>query len=151
MKNKYPIFSDLPYRGTKVSSVRTKAQIVELLEKNGINNHQWTKIDDKESIKFLLETIAQGKQIKKMIQIEIPTIKAYYGQYRELKNVNPQIIYRILYFALKSILETSKYGIMSLEELLFGYTLTQLPDGRVMTVKKALEQKLLLPEKSFEI
>lgn len=41
----YPKLRDMPYHDTKVSPERTKAQVVTLLEKYGIENHQWTKLE----------------------------------------------------------------------------------------------------------
>lgn len=142
----YPKIRDMPYYKTSVSAERTKAQIEKLLEKHGINNHQWTKFENKETLKFQINTIAQGIKVRKMVMIEIPEIKArkWNNRFYSIVEVPRSQKMRIVYYSLKSILETTKYGIFKFEDLLLAYVLTQLPDGSIKQVKDILHDHPLL-------
>lgn len=149
MRSKYPKLSEMPYYRTKVSEEKTKFEIVSLLEKYGIADHQWTKIGGQEYIKFIFATSVQGKEIKVAVQFDIPQIRAIHGRYNEVVDVPRSQIYRIFYYSLKSLLETTQYGIMKKEDLFFSYILTQLPNGQEGRMKDFLtNSNLLLPQES---
>lgn len=144
----FPKLRDMPYHDTKVSHERTKAQIETLLEKYGIEDHQWTTLQGKQTLKFIIDTVVQGKHIKKVVQIDLPEIKARKwnrGSY-QLEEVPKRIVYRIFFYALKSILETTQYGLFKLEDIFFAFTLTQLDDGSTVQMKDYFEQHPLLYE-----
>lgn len=142
----YPKIRDMPYYQTKVSAERTKAQMETLLEKYGIENHQWTKYEAKESLKFQIDTIVQGVKINKMVMLELPEVKArkWNNRYYEVVDVPRGQRMRILYYTLKSILETTQYGFFKLEDIFLSYILTQLPDGSIKQVKDILKEHPLL-------
>lgn len=142
----YPKIRDIPYYKTMVSAERSKAQMEKLLEKYGIVNHQWTKYENKETLKFQIDTIVQGAKIKKMVMLELPSImaKKWNNRYYERVEVPRNQRMRILYYTLKSILETTKYGFFKLEDIFLSYILTQLPDGSIKQVKDVLKEHPLL-------
>jgi len=145
-ENLYPKLNDMPYHDTKVSVQRSRAEILRLLEKYGITTHLWGNIDGKEAIQFQINTIVQGVQIKKMVRIDIPDIKARKwnrGRY-EIVSVPKAQVLRFICYNLKSILEACQYGIFRLEHLLMSYILTQLPDGSLKQIKDILEEHPLL-------
>ena len=141
-KEKYPRIQQIPYYNTKVSVNKSRSEILRLLEKYGIHNHLWGTIDGKEAIQFQIETISQGVQIKKMIRIDIPKIKA--RNRKRLVEVPRAQILRFIFYTLKSILEATEYGIFRLEHLLMSYILTQLPNGKVVQIKDLLEKHPLM-------
>lgn len=148
-RQKYPRLTQMPYHGTRVPAYRTKNEIISMLEKYGIDNHRWTKLEGKESIEFIIDTVVQGTHIKKAVQFEIPAIKALYGSKNKLVDVPQSQAYRIFYHALKSVLESTKYGVLSLEHILFSYTMTQLSTGETVQVKDLLEKHPLMLQTGF--
>lgn len=145
-KELYPKINDMPYSTTKVSVHDSRKHIIQLLEKYGITSHVWGNIEGKEAIQFQIDTIVQGAQIKKMVRIDIPIIKARKwnkGRY-EIISVPKAHILRFIYYNLKSILEASQYGIFRLEHLLMSYILVQLQDGSKIQIKDLLEDHPLL-------
>lgn len=140
----YPKINEMPYHNTKVEAEKTKAQIILLLEKYGIENHQWTKLEGNETLKFMIDTIVQGKRIKQAVQLDLPNIKALKGRYQDLVDIPKNQLYRMFFYSLKSILESTKYGLMKKEDLLMSYILTQLPDGRTVQMKELLAEHPLL-------
>jgi len=146
----YPKLTKMPYYNTSVSPEKSKMEIILLLEKYGVDDHQWTKIGGKEHIKFIFDTIVQGKQIKVAVQFDIPELKAVFGR-DEIVPVPRNQVYRIFYYSLKSLLETTQYGILTKEDLFFSYIITQLPDGSQGRMKDLLkEQHLFLPEQTIQ-
>lgn len=143
-KQLYPRLAKMPYYRTSVSAERTKAEIISLLEKYGIESHQWTKLEGKETLKFIMDTVVQGRQIKQAVLFEIPTIKALTGQRNKIVEVPLAQSYRIFWYALKSLLESTKYGLLSKEDLFMSYTLTQLPTGEFVQMKDFLKENSLL-------
>ena len=145
--NPYPRLSRMPYHNTTVPSERTKFEIITLLEKYGIKSHQWTKHEGKENLKFIMETTVQGTRINQAVLFEIPSLKAIKGQRKEPVDVPPKQMYRMFYYALKSLLETTKYGILRKEDVFLPYMLTQLPSGEHVQMKTLLQDhpQLLLP------
>lgn len=148
-KEKYPRLRDMPYYKTRVATEDTRAAITKLLTKYGIEDQQWTKLEGKETLKFIVDTVVQGTQVRKAVQFEIPTLNALYGNKNEILKVPLRQTYRIFYHALKSMLESTKYGIMQLDHLLFSYTLTQLPSGETVQVKDLLEKHPLMLQTGF--
>lgn len=148
--NKYPRLTKMPYYGTEVSEITTKQEIIKLLEKYGIEDHQWTKMGGQENVKFIFDTIVQGKQIKIGVQFDIPIIRAklWQGSGYRIVDVPKAQVYRIFYYSLKSLLEITQYGIMKKEDLFFSYIITQLPDGTRGRMKDLLKEEyhFLLPE-----
>ena len=147
MKDPYPKLSKMPYYNTKVPAERTKLEIITLLTKYDITSHQWTKLEDKEHLKFIIESTIQETKIKQAILFEIPSIKALKGNRKELVTVPQQQTYRMFYYALKSLLESTKYGILSKQDVFLPYMLTQIPSGEFVQMKDVLKDnpQLLLP------
>jgi hypothetical protein len=139
-KELYPRLAKMPYYRTSVSAERTKAEIISLLEKYGIESHQWTKLEGKETLKFIMDTVVQGTQIKQAVLFEIPTIKALTGQRNKIVEVPQSQSYRIFFYALKSLLESTKFGLLKKEDLFMSYTLTQLPNGEIVQMKDFLRE-----------
>lgn len=150
MKKKlYGKLSEMPYYNTKVSPDRTKSEIMRILEKYGIIDYQWTQIEGNEHLKFVFSTVVQGKEIKVAVKFELPDIKALKGRYNEVVSVPKSQIYRMFFYSIKSLLETTKYGILHKEDLFFSYIITQLPDGSEGVMKDLLkDQYLLLPSET---
>ena len=143
MKNKlYPNFSDLPYAYTPVSAVKSRNQIIALLEKYGIENHMLGQMEGKEALQFQIDTTVQGVKVKKMVRVDVPVIKAYRSG--KLIEVTKDQVMRMVFYTLKSILESTKYGVFKMEHLLMSYILTQLPDGKIVQIKDVLEEHPLL-------
>lgn len=143
----YPKITEMPYYGTSVSADRSRAQILRLLESYGIEGHQWTTVrKGEELLKFQLDMTVQGVQTKKMVMIKIPLIKArkWNNRFYDLVEVPRAQTLRIVYYALKAVLETTKYGVFKTEELLMAYILTQLPDGTAVQLKDLLHDHPLL-------
>lgn len=143
---KYPKFREMPYHTTTVDPEDTKAEINKLLRKYDIKSKQWTELDSMgEQIKFIFETEVQGKLIKVAVKFDIPEIKCLIRN--KVALVPKKVVYRMFYYSLKSLLETTKYGILKKEDLFFSYIVTQLPDGKETTMKELyLNQALLLGE-----
>ena len=146
-KPKYHILSKMPYYNTKVPSERTKLEIITLLEKYDIQDHQWTKLKGKENLKFIMDVMVKETKISQAILFEIPSLKAIKGQKKELVDVPHRQMYRMFYYALKSLLESTKYGILSKQDVFLPYMLTQLPSGEYVQMKEVLKDhpQLLLP------
>lgn len=145
MRQKYPNLRKMPYYKTKVTAVHSRAEIERLLSKYGIEDLMWGKSGGKEAIQFVIDTIAQGANIKKMVRIDIPNIKAYHGG--KLIDVPRAQVLRFIYYNLKTILEASKYNIFRLEHLLMSYILTQLPGTtKLVQIKDLLEDHPLMLE-----
>ena len=146
-KPAYPKLSKMPYYNTKVPSERTKLEIITLLEKYDIESHQWTKLEGKENLKFIMYVTVKGTRIAQAILFEIPSLKALKGNRKEVVDVPPRQMYRMFYYALKSLLESTKYGILHKEDVFLPYMLTQLPSGEYVQMKKLLvdHPQLLLP------
>jgi len=139
----------MPYYNTKVSPDRTKSEIMRILEKYEIFDYQWTQIEGHEHLKFVFNTIVQGKEIKVAVKFDLPDIKALKGRHNEIVLVPKPQVYRMFFYSIKSLLETTKYGILHKEDLFFSYIITQLPDGSEGVMRDLLkEQYLLLPQES---
>jgi hypothetical protein len=151
-KELYPKIRDMPYYQTRVSAERTEAQIKNLLKKYGIENQQWTTYEGRSVLKFQVDTVVQGAKVKKMVMLEIPSIKGrvWNKNHYSIEDVPEHQKLRIVYHALKSILETTKYGVFKLEHILMSYILTQLPDGTIKQVKDVLEDHPLMLTMSEE-
>ncbi len=151
-KELYPVLSKMPYYKTPVSAIRTKGEIERLLKKYGIEDQLWGTIQGKEAIQFMIDTVAQGAKVKKMVRIDIPKIKARQwssGSYKIIDVPRAQTL-RIVYYALKSILEATKYGIFRLEHIFLSYILTQLPGTtKTVQVKDLLEKHPLMLETGY--
>lgn len=146
IKKGYPNLSEIPYYNTPVSVVKSRSKIIDLLEKYGIKNHMWGTFEGKEAIQFQIHTTAQGVEIKKMVRIDIPNIKAIHRG--KLVDIPRAQVLRFIYYTLKSILEATQYGIFRLEHLLMSYILTQLDDGKIVQIKDVLEDHPLLIEQA---
>lgn len=140
-----PNIKKLPYITTKVSAVDSRVAIIRLIEKYGIESHMWAVIEGKEAIQFQISTVAQGVQVKKMIRIDIPIIKAkkWKGGSWIIVEVPRTVVLRFVFYILKGILEATQYGIFKLEHLLLAYTLAQI-DGKIRPIKDILEEHPLL-------
>lgn len=139
MKNKELMkISQMPYYGTKVTVERSRAEIMSLLNKYEIPNYQWTTIDSKETLRFIVETLIEDKELKIAVELEIPEIVGILSGKKQLVPINQR--YRMFFYSLKSLLEATKYGIIRKEDIFFSYIRTQL-NGEVMTVKKAFFQQ----------
>jgi len=150
-KSNYPMLSKMPYYGTKVSADNSRMQILSLLGKYGIKDQMWGTLEGKEAIQFKIDTVSQGVQLKKMVRVDIPILKAYKGG-RVVEVPRAQTL-RFVYWTLKQILEATEYSIFKLEHILMSYILTQLPDGKVVQIKDLIEnnpQFLLSGGNSFE-
>lgn len=149
---KYPRLRDMPYYKTRVAVEDTRAAVSKLLAKYGIEDHRWTKLEGKETVEFIIDTVVQGPQgtqVRKAVQFDIPKLKALYGSQNKIIEVPESQTLRIFYHALKSVLESTKYGIMQLDHLLFSYTLTQLSTGETVQVKDLLDKHPLMLETGF--
>jgi hypothetical protein len=135
----------MPYYKTRVTPEKTNADIMLLLKKHGITKYEWTNIDGKESLKFVIECVVQGREITAGIRIDIPVIKAL--KRGRVVNVPVAQAYRLFFHCLKSILEATRFGIFKREELLFSFIMTQLPDGSTCVIKDRMDELLpkLLP------
>lgn len=148
-KKLYPKLSKMPYSSTKVSPDRTKSEIMRLLEKYGIIDYQWTQIEGHEYLKFVFDTVVQGKEIKVGVKFDLPEIKALKGRNNQIVSVPKPQVYRMFFYSIKSLLETTKYGILHKEDLFFSYIITQLPNGSEGVMKDLLkDQYLLLPKET---
>lgn len=143
-EDKYPRLTQMPYYNTKVEAERTKAEILLLLKKYEVEDHQWTSLKGKENLRFIIDTTVQGQQIRVAVEFEIPQIKAVKGPYHEIVEVPGPQRYRIFYYSLKSLLEATKYGIFSKKDLFWSFILTQLPDGSLKTLKDRVEEEIPL-------
>ena len=145
---KYPRLVEMPYYQTTISPEQTQGDILVLLKKYGVKEHQWTVYGGRATLKFMIETIVQGRQIKAAVQMEIPEIKALFGQKNEIRIVPKKIVFRLFWHNLKALLESTKYGIIKKEDIFFSYILTQLPDGSQKSIKDLFldSGKLLLAE-----
>ena len=144
-KQEYPKLNKMPYFRSIVNIGKTKADIIKLLTKYGIRDYQWTKFNGKETLKFIFDGIVQTKEIKMIVELPVPEIKAWKG--KTLIDVPENQSMRLFYFSLKSILEATQYGLMRKEEIFFSYILTELPNGEFIKIKDLIKQQLLLPEK----
>ena len=83
-------------------------------------------------------------RIKKAVQFDLPQLKALKGRRNVLVDVPTHVVYRIFFYSLKSLLEATKYNILTKEDLLMSYVLTQLPSGEMVPLKDLLEKHPLL-------
>ncbi len=143
---KYPKLREMPYHTTTVDPEDTKAEINKLLRKYDIKSKQWTELEGMgEQIKFVFETEVQGKQIKVAVKFDIPEIKCLIRN--KVAPIPKKVIFRMFYYSLKSLLETTKFGILKKEDIFFPYIVTQLPNGKESTMREVyLNQALLLGE-----
>lgn len=140
----YPQFSKIPYRNTKVEVIRTKEEVGRLLTKYGIKERQWTELATGDSLRFIFASTVVDREIKLAVQFDIPEIKAMRAG--KIITVDRKVVYRMLFYSLKSLLESTQYGLMKKEDLFFSYIITQLPDGTRGTMKDLVQQQnLFLP------
>ncbi|RLI09925.1 hypothetical protein DRO42_02885 [Candidatus Bathyarchaeota archaeon] len=120
-----------PYRDTKVSVERTKAQIMELLRSYGVEGIQWTEYRGEEDLKFIVQAEVKGVKRELMIQVKPPqmfTRRRVKG--RGLVTVpHRKQAYRLLYYWLKSKLEAVMWGLSSIEQEFLSQVTVALPDG----------------------
>ncbi len=142
MKNKLQFLSKMPYYNTSVSTDKTRLEIIALLNKYDVKDYQWTQLGDKESVKFIMETTIQNKEMKVAVQFEIPILKALKGNAHKVVTVPREQAYRIFYYSLKSLLEATAYGVFSSKDVFYSYILTQLPNGAYKPLKDIVEKEL---------
>ena len=94
------IWKSTAYRNTKVHYIKTQTQINMLLNKNGIFQHQHTKMEDSCDLKFLKNLEMDGKNVKVGIKITLPDV--------EERNMNQ--LYRALFYYLKAKFESLTFG-----------------------------------------
>lgn len=142
---KYPKLSKMPYHATIVDPENSKAEINKLLVKYGIKSKQWTELEGVgDQLKFIFAAEVQGKEIKVSVKFDIPEIKCLIRG--SVANVPKRVLYRMFYYSLKSLLETTQFGILKKEDVFFSYIVTQLPDGTESTVRERFMKNLLLLE-----
>lgn len=143
-KQLYPKLSEMPYYNTKVKPEDSVTAIMGILKKYGINDYQWTQLEGNEQLKFVFGSMVQGKEIKVAVQFDIPNIKAIKGRNNTIVQVPKPQVYRMFFYSIKSLLETTQYGILKKDDLFFSYIVTQLPDGTKGTMKDLYKDRYLL-------
>jgi len=143
-----------PYKGTDVPIERSQGKIRQMLEDNGAVIVQFSDSKELEmaEIKWARKVFfEQGGQKVPMVQpcrIRV-----------SFKGKKIQQVYRALYWHLKSKFEVVRFGILSFEEEFLPYFITQLDDGRQVTIAERMVpwlkkgempdmEPLMLPEKS---
>jgi len=120
-----------PYRDTKVSVERTKAQIMELLRSYGVEGIQWTEYRGEEDLKFIVQAEVKGVRRQLMIQVKPPrmfTRRRVRGR-GLVTTTNRKQAYRLLYYWLKSKLEAVVWGLSTVEQEFLSQVTVALPDG----------------------
>lgn len=93
-------YKSTAYKNTKVHYIKTQTQINMLLNKNGIYQHQHTKMENSCDLKFIKDLEMSGKKVKVGIKITLPDV--------EEQNMNQ--LYRALFYYLKAKFESLTFG-----------------------------------------
>lgn len=121
----------LPYKDTKVGWHKTKGQIDQLLNDYGVTGVQWTTYKGEESLKFIVE--AEVKGVKREIGIEVSPplifVKRRTPRRGLVQTRNRNQEYRLLYWWLKSKLESVIFGLSTIEKEFLAQVMVALPDG----------------------
>ena len=121
IKNKR--LTEMPYYRTRVSADQSKGEIIKLLAKYGIKDYQWTRINDIETLKFVFTT---SQEQKRFVELQIP--KIYYKVSSIEKEIPENQRFRIFYFALKGLVESTEFGFLKLEDVFYTNTLVKIGD-----------------------
>jgi len=115
----------LPYEDSRAPIHNTKADIEELLRRDGCSGVQWT--DDWDNHRVVLVWIHK-KVLEDGEEFKIP-----YRITAEQTVKNPKAMFRALFWFLKSTIVTIAYGIVTYEEAFLPYIIQQI-DGQSMTI-----------------
>jgi len=146
----------LPYEGTKADPEKTKAEIISLLKKFGIQDYQWSEEMGQPRLVFKTQIMADGK-LKEWTVISTPTImardKRVYDEEsrRMLKKPIPMyaVSYRIYLNHLKDKLTQVALGASKFEEEFLADIAVMTAEGpkRLIEIVKTRNPSLLgLPE-----
>lgn len=132
-----------PYANTDVDPDKTQMEIDKLLQSYGVQGIQWTKRYDLNQVElsFIIETEIEG--VKKQIGIKVTpplflakrkTYDKKFGKYVIIEAPNFAQSFRLLYYWLKTKLESVAYGMFPIEQEFLSQVMVMLPNGQRTTM-----------------
>lgn len=120
-----------PYRDTKVPYERTKAQIERLLTDYGVEGVQWTTYKGEEDLKFIVSAEVKGVKRELLIQVRPPQmfVRRRIRGRGIVTMPNRNQAYRLLFYWIKSKLESVIFGLSTIEQEFLSQITVALPDG----------------------
>jgi hypothetical protein len=142
---------DPPYKSTKIDPDRTRVDIDKLLRKYGVKKIIWASDYESNDVQLAFEVEAEIQGIRKGFTVKVrpplilKRVRVYNRKLMKSEHIQvpnwPQSM-RILYWYLKSKIESVAFGLVSIEKEFLSQIMISLPEGN-STVGEALEPVML--------
>jgi len=142
---------DPPYKSTKIDPDHTRVEIDKLLRKYGVKKIIWASDYESNDVQLAFEVEAEIQGIRKgfTVMVRPPLILKRVRVYNRvlMKSEHIQVpnwpqSMRILYWYLKSKIESVAFGLVSIEKEFLSQIMISLPEGN-STVGEALEPVMM--------